>query len=81
MRPDAPRVHPRHPNVLSRTTIRRGDVEEALEASAHVVRGTWTTQRVEHLYLEPEAALAEPTPDGACASTRRARGSSTTAAR
>jgi xanthine dehydrogenase molybdenum-binding subunit len=64
MRPDAPRVHPRHPNVLSRTTIRRGDVEEALEASAHVVRGTWTTQRVEHLYLEPEAALAEPTPDG-----------------
>ena len=26
--------------------------------------GTWRTQRIEHLFLEPEAALAEPLPDG-----------------
>lgn len=45
---------------FGRTSIQRGDVDAALEASAHVVRGTWTTQRVEHLFLEPESALAEP---------------------
>jgi len=60
----APQVNPKHPNELSRSVIRRGDVDAALGASAHVVTGTWTTQRIEHLYLEPEAALAEPRPEG-----------------
>jgi len=60
----APRVNPRHPNLLSRSVIRRGDVDAALAASAHVVAGTWQTQRIEHLYLEPECALAEVLPDG-----------------
>jgi xanthine dehydrogenase molybdenum-binding subunit len=60
----APRVNPRHPNVLSHTVVRRGDVDAALASSTHVVSGTWKTQRVEHLYLEPESALAEPLPDG-----------------
>jgi selenium-dependent xanthine dehydrogenase len=62
--PGAPRVNPTHPNLLSRSVIRRGDAAAALAASAHVVTGTWRTQRVEHLFLEPEAALAEPLPDG-----------------
>ncbi len=60
----APRVNPRHSNVLSRSSIRRGDAVAALAASAHVARGTFRTQRVEHLFLEPECALAEPLPDG-----------------
>ena len=60
----APRVNPKHPNLLSRSVIRRGDADAALAASAHLVSGTWQTQRVEHLYLEPEAALAEMLPDG-----------------
>ena len=29
-----------------------------------MVGGTWTTQRIEHLFLEPESALAEPRADG-----------------
>jgi len=62
--PTAPQVNPRHPNLLSRSVIRRGDVDAALAASAHTVSGTWTTQRIEHLFLEPESALAEPLPDG-----------------
>ncbi|MGZ4810853.1 MAG: molybdopterin cofactor-binding domain-containing protein, partial [Thermoanaerobaculia bacterium] len=49
---------------FGRTKIKRGDVEKALQSSAHVVRGTWTTQRIEHLFLEPESALAEPIDDG-----------------
>ncbi len=60
----APRVNPRHDNLLSRTVIRRGDATDALRTSAHVVSGTWSTQRVEHLFLEPESALAEPLGDG-----------------
>lgn len=63
--PDAPPVNPTHPNKLSETVVRRGgDAEAALAGSAHVVEGTWRTQRIEHLYLEPESALCEPRPDG-----------------
>jgi len=67
--PEAPRVNPRHDelgsnNLLSTTVISRGDAEAALRDSAHVVSATFETQRIEHLYLEPESALAEPTEDG-----------------
>ncbi|MEE9299395.1 MAG: molybdopterin cofactor-binding domain-containing protein, partial [Acidimicrobiia bacterium] len=51
-------------NILSRSQYARGDVDGALEASAHVVRERFVTQRVEHAFLEPESTLAEPTPDG-----------------
>ena len=64
IRPGAPRVNPKHENVLSTTRIARGEVDAALAASAHVVTGTWATQRIEHLFLEPESALAVPLPDG-----------------
>ena len=64
IKPGAPQVNPRHDNVLSVTRYARGDVEAALARSAHVVGGVWTTQRIEHLFLEPEAALAVPLPDG-----------------
>lgn len=62
---DAPLVHPGRPdgNCLSRSIVRRGDVEQAFEECVHVSEGTYTTQRIEHGYMEPEAALAEPTDD------------------
>lgn len=62
--PGAPQVNPKHDNKLSHTIIRRGDAEHALAASAHVVEGVWKTQRIEHMYLEPEAALVERLPSG-----------------
>ena len=62
--PGAPQVNPKHENVLGRTRISRGDVDEALASSAHVVSGTWHTQRIEHLFLEPESSLAEPMEEG-----------------
>jgi xanthine dehydrogenase molybdenum-binding subunit len=62
--PGAPQVNPKHDNVLSRTKIQRGEVDAALASCAHVVSGTWRTQRIEHLFLEPEAALAVPLDDG-----------------
>ena len=64
LEPGAPRVNPAHDNQLSHSVIRRGDAAAALAASAHTVAGVWRTQRVEHYFLEPEAALAVPEPDG-----------------
>jgi xanthine dehydrogenase molybdenum-binding subunit len=61
---DAPRVNPAHGNLLSCSVIRRGDADAALAGSAHVVNGTWQTQRIEHWFLEPECALAVPLDDG-----------------
>ncbi|MBA4072335.1 MAG: selenium-dependent xanthine dehydrogenase [Gemmatimonas sp.] len=64
LEPGAPQVNPVHANLLSKSVIRRGDVEGALASSAHVVSGTWATQRIEHLFMEPESAFAEPMADG-----------------
>ncbi|MHB1312065.1 MAG: molybdopterin cofactor-binding domain-containing protein, partial [Gemmatimonadaceae bacterium] len=62
--PGAPQVNPVHANLLSQSVIRRGDVVAALASSVHVVSGTWNTQRIEHLFMEPESAFAEPMADG-----------------
>ena len=51
-------------NVLSVSAYARGDVEEALACSAHVVDQVFQTQRIEHAFLEPESTLAVPTDDG-----------------
>jgi len=58
--PDAPSVHPGRDNLLSRSAIVRGDVDAALASSAFVETRTFTTQRIEHAFLEPEACLAMP---------------------
>ena len=60
-----PQLHPHAPgNVLSVAGLRRGDVDAALAQAAHVVTETFTTQWIEHAFLEPESALACPTEDG-----------------
>jgi xanthine dehydrogenase molybdenum-binding subunit len=51
-------------NVLSVSEYARGNVDAALAGSAHVVRETFQTQRVEQAFLEPESTLAVPTDDG-----------------
>jgi xanthine dehydrogenase molybdenum-binding subunit len=64
MKPGAPVVNPTHNNILSTVRFARGDVDAALASSAHVVTGTWKTQRIEHLFLEPESAVAYTREDG-----------------
>ena len=65
LEPGAPQLHEHAPgNVLSVSTVKRGDVDGALAAAAHVITDTYTTQRIEHAFLEPEASLAYPTDDG-----------------
>ena len=51
-------------NVLSVSAYDRGDVEEALARSVHVVDEVFQTQRIEHAFLEPESTLAVPTDGG-----------------
>jgi len=48
-------------NLLSVTHIQRGqDIDSVFKSSAHVVKATYKTQRVEHGFLETEAAIALP---------------------
>ncbi len=61
--PGAPAVHPGG-NLLDVCAYSRGDVDQALAASAHVIEETFTTQRIEHAFLEPESALAIPSEGG-----------------
>ena len=65
MAPDAPQLHPHAAgNVLSVSVVRRGDVDAALAGSAHVLTETFSTQFIEHAFLEPESSLAYPTGHG-----------------
>jgi selenium-dependent xanthine dehydrogenase len=56
LKPDAPKIHPKG-NLLSRSAIVRGDPDEAFAKAAHVVEDTFQTQRIEHMFLEPEACV------------------------
>jgi CO/xanthine dehydrogenase Mo-binding subunit len=59
----APRLHP-NGNLLTELHLLRGDPGTALAAAPVVIERRYRTQSQEHLYLEPEAALATPDPDG-----------------
>ena len=60
---DAPQLHPKG-NLLARTVLKRGNVEEAIAAAKYVVTQRYTTPATEHAFLEPESALAVPNIDG-----------------
>jgi xanthine dehydrogenase molybdenum-binding subunit len=59
LKPGAPQINVPG-NVLHRAEIKIGDAEGALARSKYVTRNRFTTQRIEHAYLEPEATLAVP---------------------
>ncbi len=66
LRDDAPLVHPdRESNLLSKSTLKRGDVDAAFADSAHVIEDSYRTQHIEHLFLEPESCIAVPRQDDA----------------
>jgi CO/xanthine dehydrogenase Mo-binding subunit len=58
LREDAPRVHAPESNIYARKVIRKGDVDAALATAAHIFEGQYRTQMVEHVPLEPHAAIA-----------------------
>jgi selenium-dependent xanthine dehydrogenase len=63
LKPGAPSLHKKG-NLLSRSEINRGNVDQALKNSAHVSTHTFQTQFIEHMYLEPESCVAMPEADG-----------------
>ena len=58
LKPGAVQVHEDHENLLSRSIIKRGDVDEQLRNSAFVETRTFETQMIEHAFLEPESSIA-----------------------
>ncbi len=51
-------------NLANHGRVRRGDAAAAMEACDLVLDETFSTQAVEHAYMEPESAVAIPRPDG-----------------
>ena len=65
MRPGAPVLHDYAPdNLTTHIPIRVGNVEHGFAGSDLIVEETYSTQQVEHAYLEPEAGLAYVDHDG-----------------
>ena len=58
MEESAPKIHEPHSNVYTKWHIKKGDVEKALAESHLVLEERYTTQMVEHAYMEPHAAIA-----------------------
>jgi CO/xanthine dehydrogenase Mo-binding subunit/aerobic-type carbon monoxide dehydrogenase small subunit (CoxS/CutS family) len=65
LRPGAPALHDYAPdNITKHIPIRVGDVEKGFAESDILVEETYSTQAIEHAYLEPEAGLAYVDHDG-----------------
>ena len=58
LKPDAVQVHTDHENLLSKSIIKRGNVDEELRKSAFVETRTFETQMIEHGFIEPESSIA-----------------------
>ena len=57
---DARVLHKSRPgNILIKGHVERGDVDRAFDEAVHVVTGRFSTQFVEHAYIEPEAGWAK----------------------
>lgn len=57
MKPEAPKIHDEG-NIVYHLRIRKGNVEEAFQNAAVIIEETYTTQMVDHAFLQPESALA-----------------------
>lgn len=63
MDPDAPKIH-RSNNVYASKVIIKGDVDTGFAQSDHIFEQRYTTQMIEHVPMEPFAAIALWEPDG-----------------
>lgn len=64
LKPGAPIIHDYAPgNVVKHIPVRKGDIEAGFAAADLVLEDDFSTQQVEHAYLEPEAGIAYVDPD------------------
>ena len=59
MREDSPKVHAPNSNIYASKVIRKGDIEKGFAESDHIFEGRFSTQMIEHVSLEPHAAIAD----------------------
>ncbi|MBZ5645456.1 MAG: molybdopterin-dependent oxidoreductase [Acidobacteriia bacterium] len=55
---ETPGVHAPSANIYQSKVIKKGDIEKGFAASDFIVEGTFRTQMVEHVPLEPHATIA-----------------------
>ncbi len=51
-------------NLMNHHRMRRGEAEDVLPACPHILDEKFSTQYIEHAYMEPEAAVCVPRQDG-----------------
>ncbi|HOY38781.1 MAG TPA: selenium-dependent xanthine dehydrogenase [Bacteroidales bacterium] len=68
------RVHPAKPNNFDTTSFTIGNADDALRKSKYVVEDHYETQRIEHAFLEKEAAIAQPDGNGGIAVLSQSQG-------
>ncbi|MDF1612797.1 xanthine dehydrogenase family protein molybdopterin-binding subunit [Stygiobacter electus] len=62
---DAILIHPElKSNLIIHHPLRKGDVEKGFAESDEILEQTYTTQLIEHAYIEPECVIAIPKEDG-----------------
>ena len=56
---DSPQVHSGKSNILEKCIVKNGNAEKRIKSSAFVAHNVFQTQRVEHAFLETEAAIGK----------------------
>lgn len=65
MAPDAPQINKDYPNIYIESPLLKGqDTREVIKNSAHVVEGSFYSQRQPHLVIEPDTNQAYVDDDG-----------------
>ncbi|MBI5808870.1 MAG: xanthine dehydrogenase family protein [Ignavibacteriales bacterium] len=58
-------IHPElGSNLIIHHPLRKGDIEKGFAESDEILEQTYTTQLIEHAYIEPESVIAIPKEDG-----------------
>jgi CO/xanthine dehydrogenase Mo-binding subunit len=59
MREDSPKVHAPNSNIYATKVVRKGDIEKGFAESYRIFENRFSTQMIEHVSLEPHAAVAD----------------------
>ena len=59
-----PRLDPDRPNLYANHRIRTGDVDEGFEEADHVYEGSFETEMMHHVQMEPHVSVAKWSPEG-----------------
>jgi CO/xanthine dehydrogenase Mo-binding subunit len=65
LQPGAVLIHENHgTNIINTHKVRRGDIDRGFSEADVIVEEDFTTQFIEHAYMEPEVSVCVPRPDG-----------------